>query len=377
MNWPAEFRWKLIDAPHALELVQSGNRVWIQPGCATPIRLVEALVDRAGDLRDVEVCHMMTLGQAAYTRPGFEKSFRHSGLFLGPNVREAVGEGRADYTPIFLSEIEGLYKRSLPLDVSLIQVSPPDEHAYVSLGASVDCTLTAARQARHVIAEVNERMPRTLGDSFLHLSKITALVETSHPLVELRSEPSTELQYRIARNVASLIPDGATLQVGIGGMPDAVLHFLGDRRDLGIHSEMCSDGIIPLIEAGVINGERKTLHRGKAVVGFVMGTQPLFDFIDNNPLFEFRPIAYTNDPFVIAQNEQMVAINSAIEVDLTGQVCSDSIGTRPYSGFGGQVDFVRGAARSKGGKPIIALPSTARNGSVSRIVPVLKPRPAW
>jgi acyl-CoA hydrolase len=335
---------------------------------------VEALAGRAPEVRHVEVCHMMTLGEATYTRPEHQASFRHSGLFLGPNVREAVGAGRADYTPIFLSEIEDLFASgALPLDVALIQVSPPDEHGYVSLGASVDCTLTAARHARYVIAEVNDRMPRTLGDSFLHLSKITALVETSHPLVELRPEPATELQRRIARNVASLIPDGATLQVGIGGIPDAVLGFLGDRQDLGIHSEMCSDGVIPLIEAGVINGERKTLHRAKAVVGFVMGTQPLFDFIHNNPLFEFRPISYTNDPFIIAQNERMIAINSAIEVDLTGQVCSDSIGTRPYSGFGGQLDFVRGAARSQGGKPVIALPATARDGSVSRIVPVLQP----
>ena len=306
---------------------------------------------------------MMTLGPAEYSSPAFKESFRHSGLFLGANVRTAVGEGRADYTPVFLSEIEELFSSgALPLDVALIQVSPPDEHGYVSLGASVDCTLTAARQAKYVIAEVNDRMPRTLGDSFLHVSKITALVETSHPLLELRPERSTDLQFRIARNVASLIPDGATLQVGIGGIPDAVLHFWRDHRDLGIHSEMCSDGVIPLIEAGVINGELKTLHRGKAVVGFVMGTQPLFDFLDDNPGFEFRPISYTNDPFVIAQNERMIAINSAIEVDLTGQVCSDSIGTRPYSGFGGQVDFVRGAAQAgeKGGKPIIALPATAK-----------------
>jgi len=317
---------------------------------------------------------MMTLGPADYTRPEFQDSFRHSGLFLGANVRQAVREGRADYTPVFLSEIEDLFSSgALPLDVALIQVSPPDEHGYVSLGASVDCTLTAARHAKYVVAEVNDRMPRTLGDSFLHVSKITALVETSHPLLELRPEPPTAVQYRIAQNVASLIPDGATLQVGIGGIPDAVLHFLGDRKDLGIHSEMCSDGVIPLIEAGVINGERKTLHRGKAVVGFVMGTQPLFDFIHNNPLFEFRPISYTNDPFIIARNERMMAINSAIEVDLTGQVCSDSIGTQPYSGCGGQPDFVRGAARSKGGKPIIALPATAKGGAVSRIVPVLQP----
>jgi acyl-CoA hydrolase len=363
-----------MDARQALECVRSGYRVWIEPGCATPSPLVEALVERGTELCDVEVVHMMTLGEAPYTRPEFRGHFRHNGLFLGGNVREAVQQGRADYTPIFLSEIEGLFTSgAMPLDVVLMQVSPPDPHGMVSLGTSVDCTLTAARCARYVIAEVNDQMPRTMGDCFLPLSRFSAMVETSRPLLELRPEPYTELQHRIARNVASLIPDGATLQIGIGGIPDAVFHCLADRRDLGIHTEMCSDGVIPLIEAGVINGERKTLHRGKLVVGFVLGTRRLFDFIHENPLFEFRAICYTNDPFVIAQNENMVAINSAIEVDLTGQICSDSIGSKPYSGVGGQVDFMRGAARAKGGKPIIALPSTAKRGTVSRIVPVLTP----
>jgi acyl-CoA hydrolase len=335
---------------------------------------VEALVQRAADLRDVEVVHMKTLGDAPYTRPEFAGHFRHNGLFLSENVRDAVQQGRADYTPIFLSEIEALFTSgAMPLDVVLMQVSPPDSHGFVSMGTSVDCTLTAARCARHVIAEVNQQMPRTHGDCFLHISKFSALVETSRPLLELPSEPFTGLQHRIGRHVASLIPDGATLQIGIGGIPEAVLKCLSDRRDLAIHSEMCSDGVIPLIEAGVINGERKTLHRGKLVVGFVLGTRRLFQFIHENPLFEFRPIAYTNDPFVIAQNDYMVAINSALEVDLTGQVCSDSIGTRPYSGVGGQVDFMRGAARARSGRPIIALPSTAKNGAVSRIVPTLTP----
>lgn len=374
MPWQAEFPPKLTSAAEALQCVRSGDRVWIEPGCATPIPLVDALVARGAALRDVEIVHMMTLGDAPYTRPEFAGRFRHNGLFLGPNVREGVQEGRADYTPIFLSEIEALFTSgAMPIDVVLMQVSPPDAHGFVSLGTSVDCTLTAARCARHVIAEVNDRMPRTLGDSFLHVSKISAIVQTSRPLVELHAEPSTEMQRRIARNVASLIPDGATLQVGIGGIPDAVLGHLGDRKDLGIHSEMCSDGVIPLIESGVINGDRKTLHRGKLVVGFVLGTEKLFRFVHENPIFEFRPIFYTNDPFVIAQNDRMVAINSALEVDLTGQVCSDSLGPKPYSGFGGQVDFIRGAARSKGGLPIIALPSTARNGTVSRIAPMLAP----
>ena len=261
----------------------------------------------------------------------------------------------------------------MPLDVALVQTSPPDEHGYLSLGVGVDCTLTAARCARHVIAEVNEQMPRTLGDSFLHVDKVSAIVETSRPLLELQPEPCSEIHRRVAQNVASLIPDGATLQMGIGGIPNAVLECLRDKRDLGVHTEMCSDDVIPLIEAGIINGERKTLHRGKIVTGFVLGAKKLFDFIHENPIFEFHPTAYTNDPYVIAQNERMVAINSAIQVDLTGQVCADSVGTRPYSGFGGQLDFIRGAARSRGGKPIIALPSTAKDGTVSRITPTLDP----
>jgi acyl-CoA hydrolase len=374
MNWRSEYQGRCVNAAQALQAVQSGNRVWIQSGCGTPSPLVKALVDRSPEVRDVEVVHLMTLGSADYTRPEFEGHFRHRGLFLGPNTREAVAAGRADYTPIFLSEIEGLFESgAMPLDVVLMQVSPPDAHGFVSLGTTVDCTLTAARCAVVVIAEVNERMPRTHGDTTIHVSNISAFVETSRPLLELCPEPVTELHQGVARNVASLIPDGATLQTGIGGISQAVLTCLGDKRDLGIHTEMCPDGVIDLIEAGVLNGDRKSLLRGKAVVAFALGTKRLFDFIHENPSFEFRPICYTNDPFVVAQNDRMVAINSALQVDLTGQVCADSIGIKPYSGFGGQLDFIRGAARSKGGVPIIALPSTARGGSVSRIVPVLEP----
>jgi acyl-CoA hydrolase len=374
MSWQEEYKKKCMDAGQALEAVRSGARVWIQSGCGTPSALVEALVARSSEVRDVEVVHMMTLGSANYTRPEYEGHFRHRGLFLGANVREAVAAGRADYTPIFLSEIEGLFiSGALPLDVVLMQVSPPDEHGFVSLGTTVDCTLTATRCARVVIAEVNERMPRTHGDTYIHVRHISAIVETSRALLEVCTEPFTDIHLRVARNVASLIPDGATLQTGIGGIPDAVLTCLDDKRDLGIHTEMCSDGVIELMESGVMNGERKSLHRGKAVLAFVLGSKRLFDFIHENPSFEFRPICYTNDPFVVAQNDRMVAINSALQVDLTGQVCSDSLGTKPYSGFGGQLDFIRGAARSKGGVPIIALPSTALRGSVSRIVPVLEP----
>ncbi len=374
MNWRDDYQHKCMNAAQALEAVRTGDHVWIQSGCGTPSPLVDALVARAPKLHSVEIIHMKTLGDAEYTKPEYDGIFRHRGLFLGENVREAVVAGRADYTPIFLGEIEDLFfSGALPLDVVLMQVSPPDNHGYVTLGTTIDCTLNAARCARTVIAEVNERMPRTHGETAIHVSHISAIVETSRPLLELHPEPYTAMHRRIAENVATLIPDGATLQTGIGGIPDAVLACLGDKRDLGIHSELVGDGVIDLMESGVLNGERKSLHRGKAVIAFILGSQRLIDYIDDNPAFEFRPICYTNDPYVVAQNDRMVAINAALQVDLTGQVCSDSLGVKPYSGFGGQVDFIRGAARSKGGVPIIALPSTAKNGTVSRITTVLEP----
>jgi 4-hydroxybutyrate CoA-transferase len=374
MSWREEYRSKQMSAGEALEAVSSGDRVWIQSGCGTPSVLVDALVAQAPRLRDVEIIHMMTLGSARYTRPEYEGHFRHRGLFLGPNVRDAVAAGRADYTPIFLSEIEGLFESGqLPLDVVLMQVSPPDAHGFVTLGTTADCTMTTIRVAPTVIAEVNQQMPRTHGEAAVHISQLTAIVESDRPLLELHTEPFNEMHMRVARNVASIIPDGATLQTGIGGVSEAVLQCLNDKRNLGIHTEMCPDGVIDLMESGVMNGEGKSIHRGKAVLAFVLGTKRVFDFIHDNPCFEFRPIKYTNDPFVVAQNERMVAINGALQVDLTGQVCADSLGTRPYSGFGGQIDFIRGAARSKGGVPIIALPSTAMHGDVSRIVPVLEP----
>jgi acyl-CoA hydrolase len=361
-------------AVEALQQVRSGDRVWIHAGSGAPLTLIDALTARAPELRGVEIVHLLTLGEAPYARPEFAESFRHSGLFLGGNVREAIKAGRADYTPINLSEIERLFTSGeMPLDVALIQVSPPDAHGFVSLGASIDCTLTAARHARHIIAEVNPRMPRALGDTFLHISELSATVETCHPLPEMPAPAPSPEHLLVAEHVAALIPDGATLQVGIGGIPNAVLERLRDRRDLGIHSEMCPDAVVPLIEAGVITGARKSVHPGKVIAGFVLGTRRLFDFIDNNPMFEFHPTSYVNDPFLIARNDSMIAINSALQVDLSGQVCADSIGPVPYSGFGGQLDFVRGAGRSKGGKAIIALPSTAKNGTVSRIVPMLDP----
>ena len=374
MSWQIEYKKKLRTPDEALRCVQSGMRVYIQPGCAEPETLVEALIRRAPFVQDVEIVHMMTLGAAPYVAPDMAGHFRHNAVFIGANVREAINDGRADYTPIYLSEIEELFESgAMPIDVALIEVSPPDSHGFCSFGVGVDTTLTAAKVARYVVAQVNDQMPRTYGDSFIHVSELDAVVESTRPLCALKHPDSSDLQIAIARHVAGLIDDGAVLQTGIGGIPDAVLPMLMDRKDLGVHSELVSDGAIPLIEAGVINGARKNFKPRKIILGFVLGTKRMFDFVDNNPIFEFHPTAYTNDPLFIARNDNMVAINSALQVDLTGQVCSDSIGTHFYSGIGGQVDFLRGASRSKGGKPIIALPSTAKNGAISRISPMLDP----
>jgi 4-hydroxybutyrate CoA-transferase len=374
MEWQDEYQSKLQTADEALSSVRSGMRVYIQPGCAEPETLVEALLSRAPFVRDVEVVHLLTLGCADYVAPEMAGHFRHNAMFIGGNVREAVNEGRADYTPVYLSEVEGLFESgAMPLDVALIQVSPPDAHGFCSLGVGIDTTLTAAQYAHHVVAQVNDRMPRTYGDSFIHVSRIHVFVESSRPLCELRQPAITDLHVAIARNVAGLIEDGAVIQTGIGGIPNAVLPFLMDRKDLGVHTETLSDGVIPLVQAGVVTGARKNFNPRKIILAFVLGTKRLFDFVDNNPIFEFHPNAYTNDPRQIARNDHMVAINAGLQVDLTGQVCSDSIGTYFYSGIGGQVDFLRGASYSRGGKPIIALPSTAKNGTLSRIVPTLSP----
>jgi len=374
MSWETKYKKRMNTADAALGCVKSGMRVYIQPGCAEPEALVEALIRRAPDLFDVEIVHMMTMGCAPYVAPEMAGHFRHKAMFIGANVREAINDGRADYIPIYLSEIEGLFESGeMPIDVALIEVSPPDSHGYCSFGVGVDTTLTAAKVAKHVVAQINGNMPRTYGDSFIHVDDIDAFVESSRPLCALKRPIVTDLQVAIARRVAGLIDDGAVLQTGIGGIPDAVLPMLMDRKDLGVHSELVSDGVIPLIEAGVVTGARKNFKPRKIILGFALGTQHLFEFVDNNPIFEFHPTAYTNDPGLIARNDNMVAINSAIQVDLTGQVCSDSIGNQFYSGIGGQVDFLRGASRSKGGKPIIAISSTAKDGTISRIVPTLDP----
>ncbi len=374
MSWENEYVRKLQTPDDALRCVESGMRVYIQPGCAEPETLVEALMRRGPCVNDVEIVHMMTMGCAPYVAPEMAGHFRHNAIFIGANVRDAINSGRADYTPIYLSEIENLFESgAMPLDVALIEVSPPDSHGYCSFGVGVDTTLTAAKCARWVVAQVNDQMPRTYGDSFIHVSDIDVVVDSSRPLCELQKPEIKELHVAIARTVAALIEDGAVLQTGIGGIPDAVLPFLSDRKDLGVHSELVSDGVIPLIEAGVITGARKNYKPRKVILGFALGSKKLFDFVDNNPIFEFHPTAYTNDPGLIARNDKMVAINSALQIDLTGQVCSDSVGTQFYSGIGGQVDFLRGASRSKGGKPIIAISSTAKHGRISRIVPMLSP----
>ena len=363
---------RFVNLAEAAAALKSGNRVYIHGGAATPHDLIQAIVEQRTDLTDVELVHLHTEGPAIYAQPGLESRFRHNALFIGPNVRQAVQEGRADYTPVFLSEIPALFEAGgqLPLDVALVHVTPPDSEGNCSLGVSVDCALAAVRNAQLVIAQVNPRMPRTYGHT-LPAALIDLAVEVDKPLPESHSAAPGPEAESIGRHVARLIQDGSTLQMGIGAIPNAVLAALGGHRDLGIHTEMFTDGILPLIHSGAITGARKTLHPGKIISAFVIGTRAVYDFIDDNPTVELHSVDYTNNVDIIAENEKMVAINSALSVDLTGQVAADSIGPRFYSGIGGQVDFIRGATRSRGGVPVIALPSTASNGTISRICPEL------
>jgi len=371
--WMDSYRSKQCSSDEAVRAIHSGDCVYIHPGCAEPEQLVNAMVRRAGELSGVRIMHILTLGNADYCLPEMAEHFRHIAFFSGANVRNAINEGRADFIPIFLSEVESLFSSgAMPVDVALIHVSPPDEHGFCSFGVGVDTTKTAAECAKVVIAQVNPKMPRTLGDSFIHLNKIHHIVEVSDEIIEHPRGEVSEVAMKIGRNIADLIEDSSTLQLGIGEIPDAVLSLLVGKKHLGVHTEMVSDGIIELIEKGVVTNEKKSLHPGKVILGFVLGTRRLYEFIDNNPIFEFHPSYYTNDPFIISQNDRQVAINSALEVDITGQVCADSIGYCLYSGIGGQVDFMRGSARSKGGKPIISLPSTAKGDSISRIVAHLR-----
>lgn len=362
-----------LSAEEAAESITSGQRIFITGNCSTPIPFVEALARRYEELQDVELVQILSIGMREYITPQMSEHIHVNNLFISANMRNAVNNGTADFTPVFLHEIPDLFRGGqLAPDVAVIHVSPPDDHGYCSYGVEVSVTKSAAESAKRVIALVNPHMPRTLGDSFIHVSKIDCIVEVDYPLPEVKPLPSSAIQDQIADHIAALIPDGATLQTGIGGIPDAVLRRLTNHRNLGIHTELFSTGVMDMIEAGVITNSAKSIHTGKVVAGFVIGTHELYRYINDNPVIELHPTEYVNDPFIISRNDRMVSINSALEVDLTGQVCADSIGTNFYSGVGGQVDFVRGAARSKGGKSIIALPSTAKDGALSRIVPTLK-----
>lgn len=379
MSWQSIYQSRVCTPEEAVACIQSGNRVFLTGNVSVPQKLLGALVKRAPELKDVEICQALTIGPAEYVTPEMEGHLRVNTMFISHNVRKAVQDGRADFTPVLLSEFTLLFKNGiLPLDAVMIHVSPPDEHGFCSLGVEVGLTKSPAESARIVIAEVNEQMPRTLGDSFIHVSRLTHIVPVNYPISELRmaEEGDGEVIEKMAKHIAGLIPDGATMQMGIGAIPDAVLKYLFDKKDLGIHTELFSEGVIDLVDAGVLTNARKSIHTGKIVAGFVIGTKRLYDWVDDNPLIELHRTEYVNDPFVIAQNDRMVAINSAIEVDLTGQVCADSIGYKLYSGVGGQLDFIYGAARSKDGVPIIALPSTniMRDGTaVSKIAAMLKP----
>jgi len=367
---------KKMSLEEALALIKTGDHIFIGSACGEPQYLVKGLVEKASHLSDNEILHVHTLGVAPYAEPRYSERFRLNAFFVGINTREAVAEGRADYTPVFLSELPRLISRGMvPIDVALIQVTPPDEHGFCSLGVSVEITKTAARMAKLVIAQVNRYMPRVFGDSFVHVSEIDAFVEHDEPILEAPLPEEDIVSERIARYVAELVEDESTLQIGIGSIPNAVLGALREKRDLGIHTELLTEGVVDLVEEGVVTCEKKTINRGKIIASFAMGTRRLYDFIDNNPMVEFYESDYVNDPFIISQHEKMVAINQALEVDLTGQVCSDSLGYRFYSGLGGQADFMRGAMRSKYGKAITVIPSTAKEGEISRIKQVLSEGP--
>ena len=363
---------KWVSADDAVKAVKSNDRVYLHSVAATPQRLIGALINRSDELKNVELVSLHTEGEALYLDPKFKGIFRLNALFVGPNVRKAVQEGRADYLPVFLSEVPNLFRKNvLPLDVAFLQVSPPDKHGFCTLGVSVDASKAAAQMAKIVIAQVNPRMPRTHGDGLIHVNDIDFLVETDDPIHESIPPVPSEIEKQIGVHCASLIENGSCLQMGIGAIPNAVLAALTSHQNIGIHTELFSDGVMNLVEKGIINGKMKKVHPGKIVSGFVMGSKKLYDFIDDNPQVALLDIAYVNDTAVIRRNPKVVAINSAIEVDLTGQICADSIGTLHFSGVGGQMDFVRGASLSEGGKPIIALPSTTSK-RISRIAPVLK-----
>ncbi|NJL56325.1 acetyl-CoA hydrolase/transferase family protein [bacterium] len=365
---------RIISADDAAKKIASGQRVFLTGNCSTPQVFLQILVGQYRDFKAVELVQLLGMGPGDYVTPDMAEHMRVNTLFIAPNIRRAVNEGLADYTPTMLHEIPRLFRTGrLLLDVAVIHVSLPDAHGYCSYGVEVGVTKSAAESAGMVIAEVNPNMPRTLGNSFIHVSQIDYFIEVDYELPQLPPPPPSEVQNQIAEHIAAEIPDSATLQMGIGGIPDAVLRRLTGHKNLGVHTELFSDGVMDMIERGVITNAMKTIHPGKVVAGFLLGTKKLYNYVHDNPIFELHPTEYVNDPFVIAQNNKMISINSALEVDITGQVCADSIGPRLYSGVGGQLDFVRGAARSEGGKTFIALPSTAKEDTISRIVPQLKP----
>lgn len=374
MKHQEKYQRKVVDAKTAVSNIKSGDSIYIGGGAGVPQVLINTLMNRADELRNVNLIHVLHFGEAPYADAKYQKSFRHNALFIGKNMRKAVQSGHADFTPVFLSEIPNLFREKyITIDYAFIQLSPPDEHGFCSFGVEVGTTKPAAEMAQTIIAEINPRMPRTHGDSFINIREIDIIVEVDYPLPQAPQGGSSPVHERIGKIVAEMIPNGATLQMGIGSIPDAVLKNLYNHKDLGVHTELFSDGVVDLVEEGIITGAQKTIHPGKVIAGFLFGSQKLYDFLDDNPIIEIHPTDYVNDPFIIAQNDNMVSINSAIQVDLTGQVCADSIGTNFISGVGGQLDFIRGAARSKGGKPIIALPSTAKNETISRVVPMLDP----
>lgn len=372
-SWLADYRSRICTPEEAVRVVKSGDRVFLNGNGAAPIVLMDALAQRRDELHSVELVHLLLLGDLPFAKPEMEGHFRHNSLFVGSGDRPAINAGRGDAIPIHLSHIPSLFRDDqLPLDVAIVHLAPPNDDGFCSLGIECATTRVVIEKARTVVAQINDRMPFTLGDTLIHYSELDNIVEVSDPLILFKQTGASDVEEKIAQLVAPLITDGCTIQLGIGAIPDAVMAKLDGIRDVGVHTEMVSDGVIRAIEKGIITNRKKTLHPGKCVATFALGSEELYKYIHRNMQFEFYACDYTNNPFVIAQNEKMVAINSAIEVDITGQVCADSIGPRVYSGVGGQVDFVRGAIASKGGKSIIALPSTAKNGTVSRIVPTLR-----
>jgi Acetyl-CoA hydrolase len=372
MSWQEHYKEKTCTAAEAVKCIKSGDTVAVSHACGEPRSLTNAMSDRYAELEKVKVVHRIGMGESRYVQPGMESHFRHISLFAGPNTRQAINSGRADFIPRFISEIPELFLNgTIPIDVALITVCPPDKYGYCSLGISVDYSLPAARSAKMVIAEVNENMPRTHGESFMHVRDISYFVPSDQELIQLERSKFTEVEDAIGRNASTLIKDGDTLQLGIGAIPDAILSYLKEKNDLGIHTEIFSDGVMELAELGVITGAKKTLHKGKIVSTFMMGSKELYAWVDDNPSIEMHPENYVNNPYVIGQNDNMVSINSALQVDVLGQVAADQIDGKQYSGVGGQVDFIRGIHLSKGGRSIIAMPSTAARGKISRIVPAL------